>query len=208
MSRPLWSILLLTLTLSGCSAPRPTIAPGGHLRSSAVSAGSPLPMPGFGLYVYVLPGIEVAQAMVDALSKYHDCLMSTVASEPKRSVALVLLPVKHELGGDKVDVQLAHAFLQAMPMTNIDEKEVYFVATNRPLHLDSPTAGTEVIKLGRIAPAYVAPWLVEFQENIERGEITRPSDWVPRLKSAGLIVSSVGTLFGIKPANAASSACQ
>jgi len=179
-------VVLLAFAVSGCQgsvaptvAPPPVLAwpgvtgpsfaPGGSLRGGSVDVTRPLPPAGYGLYVYVLPERGVSAAMLDALLKFHDCLSPPGTADHARSVALLLLPIKRGPDGDHISVELAHDFLRALPVPDIDNQEVYFVATNRPLQLHAATGGTTIIRLGRIAPRYVASWLIDFQNNIESG---------------------------------------
>jgi hypothetical protein len=118
------------------------------------------------------------------------------------------MPIRTDPSGDHVDVELAHDLLRAIPIPEGQSNEVYFVATNRPLQLHAPTPGTTAILLDRSAPNYLATWMITFQDNIERGTVQAPSDWVPRLESAGLIFIAIGkTFFGVPSAQAATTAC-
>jgi len=182
-------------------------APGGSLRSGSINYDQPTPPTGYGLYVYALPERNVSAEMLAALLKFHGCLSKPGSGEAAGAIALLLLPIRQGPDGDHIDVQFAHDLLRAIPIQSLDNQEVYFVATNRPLRLHDPTPGTTVMRLGHIAPAYLPSWLVDFQDNIESGAVAAPSRWLPAIKSAGLIVVSVGGLFGVASAHATETGC-
>jgi hypothetical protein len=231
MPRGVRLILLVVLGLCGCqSSPlQPVVSPvsdggpatrrvllGGlppsqepraHLRSGYVTRDAPTPPPGFGAYIYVLPEREVSRAMLDQLWKFHNCLASPGHTDRRRSVALMLLPIKRDPTGDRIDVEFAHDLLRFIPIQLRKNNEVYFVGVNRPLRVNVPADDPTVISLGRVAPDFVVSWLISFQDNIERGAIIQPSDLRPAILSAASIIMSIGGLVGIPVAHAMPHAC-
>jgi hypothetical protein len=228
--------LVLTLALAGCAAslppapPPPAAAPAAavgaapaappppappplgpdrSVRGSEITAERPTPRLGFGLYLYILPERQISEKMQAALLKFHGCLNRPRPSDSPQGVALMLMPIRRTPAGDRVDTALAHDFLRKLPIKESNSRnEVWIVASNKPLSLNAPTAGVTPIPLSRIAPAYISDWLFLFQDNIEKGTVAAPSDWLLRIKSAGLIGGIIGReVFGIKAAIGAGNAC-
>ncbi len=214
-------LLILALGLSACHQPPPSppvmapapaspvFQPGGSLRGGEISVEHPMPPSGFGLYLYVLPEREVSVAMQTALMKFHECLNRPGPTDRPRRVALMIMPVRHTSSGDRIDIALAHDYLRTLPVQESrTHNQVWFVASNTPLRPDAPTPDATPIPLGRIAPALVSDWLFRFQDNIEQGSVAAPSDWLPRIESAGLILVTVAhTFVGVPSAQAAANAC-
>src|SRR5438046_3914151 len=73
--------------------PRPvTFAAGGSVRKAVVTPANPLPQPGFGLYVYILPERAVDSYMPRAIEAIHRYLEQARLGEAPRNIALMLLP--------------------------------------------------------------------------------------------------------------------
>src|SRR5439155_18582921 len=142
-------------------APRPVTFAGGSVRKAVVTPADPLPQPGFGLYVYILPEREVDVSIQRGIEEFHRCLDPAAAGEARKTIALMILPTRGP-AAPEVDTALAHDLVRtAIADERIDTREVYVVAANSPLirgFRADPRALT-VITLGRIAPTFVGTWL-------------------------------------------------
>ena len=190
-------------------APRPVTFAGGSVRKAVVTPADPLPQPGFGLYVYILPEREVDVSIQRGIEEFHRCLDPAAAGEARKTIALMILPTRGP-AAPEVDTALAHDLVRtAIADERIDTREVYVVAANSPLirgFRADPRALT-VITLGRIAPTFVGTWLAGLQGLIEQGRIESPATLALRVRSLLVEVNAVGSLIGITPAGAAPYKC-
>jgi hypothetical protein len=196
--------------------PPPSLGPaapvtfsGGSVRKSIVTPNDPTPPAGFGLYVYVLPEREVNPSILRALEEFHRCLDAPGTADAPRTIALMILPVR-SADSPRTDTALSHDFVRtAVPRDRIDDREVYLVATNQPLirGIRAAPESVKVILLGRIAPMFIGNWLARLQSLIEEGQLESPAALALRVRSVMVEVNAIGTLIGIKPADAAPYNC-
>lgn len=183
---------------------------GGAVRKAIVTPTTPLPQRGFGLYVYILPELDVDPAILQRIEEYHHCRLDAVGTgEASETIALMILPIRN-IDTPRVDTALSHDLVRTVVADElIDAREVYLIATNSPLirgtRID-PRFAT-VITLGRIAPDYVGSWLARLQSFIEQGRIESPASLALRIRSLLVEVNAIGSLIGITPANAAPYKC-
>jgi hypothetical protein len=179
------------------------------VRKSTVTPLDPTPPAGFGLYVYILPERNTDASILGALEEYHRCLDAPGAAEAAPTIALMILPVRSaEL--PRTDTALSHDLVRtAVPDDQIDDREVYLVAANAPLIRGIRVApeAVKVILIGRIAPTFIGDWLARTQSLIEEGKLESPAALDLRLRSVLVEVNAIGSLIGIKPAEAAPFKC-
>src|SRR5439155_958808 len=132
--------------------PRPvTFAAGGSVRKAVVTPANPLPQPGFGLYVYILPEREVDSSILRGIEEFHRCLDPAGVGEAPRTIALMILPTRGP-AALQVDPALSHDLVRtAIADDQIDPREVYVAATNAPLvrGVRADLQAVTVITLGR-----------------------------------------------------------
>jgi hypothetical protein len=180
------------------------------VRKAVVTPAAPLPQPGFGLYVYILPELDVHPSILQRLEEYHQCRLDVVgAGDVPTTIALMILPIR-STQSPRTDTALSHDLVRAVvPDELIDSREVYVIATNsrltRGTRIDPRAAA--VITLGRIAPDFVGSWLARLQTFIEQGRIESPATLALSIRSLLVEVNAVGSLIGITPANAAPYKC-
>lgn len=191
------------------SEPRPARFAGGSVRKAVITPANPMPQAGFGLYVYILPEREVDRSVLNGIEEFHRCLDAAGAGEAPKTIALMILPVRGP-AAPQLDTALSHDLVRTVVVdAQIDTREVYVVATNAPLIRGTrvdPRAAV-VITLGRIAPSFVGTWLARLQGLIEQGRIESPATLALKVRSLLVEVNAIGSLIGVKPADAAPYKC-
>ncbi|NJM91513.1 MAG: hypothetical protein HC861_01520 [Rhodospirillaceae bacterium] len=180
-----------------------------QLRKLAVTPEAPRPPLDVTLYLYVLPGIEVGRETLKQITEFHYCLPGRLSTDDPDAIAYLVLPSRvFQPGIPFVDLAFSSKLLHTIKRhEDIDEKEVYFIATAAPIVPNAKAPGFKEIRLGRIAPQFVGTWLYRMQATVEAGEIKSPESLDLALRSVLTIVGSLGAVFGIDPAQAAEFAC-
>jgi hypothetical protein len=231
MKRRLGFALAAALTAAGCAAapmvppppPPPEVAapaplavapapvelraafPAWHAGSVVqfnITAAAPTPPPGFGLYIYQLPGDLVPPATLAALENFNcaDLMHAARGLPAAPATALMLLPV--QTGGQRVDQALAAALLDDY-VASPDMRKIYIIISSRPLRL-TPGQRAEQdldrIQLPFLAPPLVETWLIQLRDRIAQGDITTPHAFVYQLRSFFYYAGNERQLLGIAPA--------
>jgi len=183
---------------------------GGAVRKAVVTPSAPVPQRGFGLYVYILPELEVDPSILQRVEEYHQCRLDVVGTgDVPSTIALMILPIR-SIEVPRADTALSHDLVRTVvPDDLVDPREVYVIATNSPLSRGTRTDPRQaaVITLGRIAPDFVGSWLARLQALIEQGRIESPAALALRVRSLLVEVNAIGSLIGITPANATPYKC-
>lgn len=196
-------VALSLLALAGCVAvgAEPTA-----VRRSEITIERPLPAPGYGLYVYVLPGEEVNQDILAAVARFHcsslhDPLLSDTAAE----TALVVLPV-HPAATQgtaaRIDISLAHDLMQTSA-SHWNERRVYIIVVSHPLVPHRQAQGVQLAPLPIAAPQVMSGYLTKLRRSIEERHITTPSQWDAWVQSFPYAVGVLLPFLGSSEALAA-----
>jgi hypothetical protein len=190
---------------------------GGAVRAAGITVQASTPPAGYGLYVYELPGDQVAAPILDAIEQFNcaDLEQTSAPGQDPSKSAIMVLPVKTAAAGPPViDLALSHELL-ADTVAKPDFAQVYVVIASAPVApQDQPSpqrpAITSIIKIGYIAPPLVESWLVRLRDQIEAGHIASPADFDLKIRSVMTVVGAAGIFIGIQSAKAAqpSAACQ
>lgn len=193
--------------LAGFLIGRPLAVRGGE-----VTAAAPQPPAGYGLYLYILPGRRVDDATLAAIARAHCArllpsrvgLLARSAGDERRATALFVLPVREGTPrgtATHVDVALAHDLLR-LRLPAFDPADVHVLATAAPLIDATARPDDRIIRLARMAPPFMAEWLLRLADQVEAGRMGTPDELDLRLRSVLWRIGAAGSLVGIQPAAA------